>query len=143
MKSSAEPKYVRYQAMNPNSRGTYPGIFALANGLANGGTLTDEEWASWRLANERYQAAYADPTSVDSTIYDCDKNPTAQSWFKSTATHLLVDLPFYTDLLDRHGVDGASVDHLAFSGFRVCQASDHGHPLGGAERVQPGATEVP
>lgn len=32
-------------------------------------------------------------------------NPTAQSWFKSTAKHLLEDLDFYTDLLRRHGVE--------------------------------------
>jgi hypothetical protein len=73
--------------------------------LANSGILIDEEWASWRRANDRYDSAYVDPTSVDATIYDREKNPTAQSWFKRTATHLPVDMAFYTDLLDRHGVE--------------------------------------
>lgn len=100
-----ESRFVRYQASTPNGRGSYPGIFALANGLANGGKLSSEDWASWRSANDHYDAAYVDPSTVDESNYDRAINPSAQSWFKSTATHLLVGLDFYTDLLRRYDVE--------------------------------------
>ncbi|BCW66534.1 hypothetical protein NicSoilB4_12970 [Arthrobacter sp. NicSoilB4] len=98
-------KYIRYQATHPNGRGTYPGIFALANGLASSGRLSAEDWADWRRANDRADAAYRDPATVDPFVYDRRINPRAQSWFKSTAKHLLEDLDFYTDLLRRHHVE--------------------------------------
>ena len=41
---------------------------------------------------------------MDASVYDREINPTAQSWFKSTARHLLGDLQFYEDLLQRHQV---------------------------------------
>jgi hypothetical protein len=100
-----ESRFVRYQATTPNGRGSYPGIFALANGLANSGKLSSEDWASWRCANYHDDAAYVDPSTVDESIYDRAINPSAQSWFKSSATHLLVGLDFYTDLLRRYGVE--------------------------------------
>lgn len=100
-----ESRFVRYQATAPNGRGTCPGIFALANGLANSGKLSSEDWASWRRTNDNYDAAYVDPSTVDASIYDRAINPSAQSWFKSTATHLLVGLEFYTDLLRRYDVE--------------------------------------
>ncbi|MBT2555368.1 hypothetical protein [Arthrobacter sp. ISL-5] len=100
-----ESTFVRYQATAPNGRGSYPGIFALANGLENSGKLSSEDWASWRCANNHYDAAYVDPSTVDESIYDRAINPLAQSWFKSTATHLLVGLDFYTDLLRRYDVE--------------------------------------
>ncbi|MET3923133.1 hypothetical protein [Arthrobacter sp. UYEF20] len=98
------PKYVRYQSSLPNARGSYPGIFALANGLASTGRLSASDWASWRRANNDYDSAYADPSTVDETIYDRAVNPTAQSWFKCEATHLLDGVAFYTDLLLRYNV---------------------------------------
>lgn len=99
-----EPKFVRYEARSPNGRGRHPGIFALANGLANDGKLSDQDWAAWRSANDHYNAAYADPSTVDRAIYDRAINPSAQSWFKRTATHLLIGVDFYTDLLNRYDV---------------------------------------
>lgn len=98
-------KYVRYQATIRNGRGLYPGIFALANGLANNGRLSSQDWASWRRANDHYDSAYLDPSTVNKSIYDSAINPSAQSWFKCTATHLLVGVDFYTDLLGRYDVD--------------------------------------
>ena len=98
-------KYVRYQATHPNHRGTYPGIFALANGLASSGILSAEDWAEWRRANDRADAAYLNPTTVDASVYDRVINPTAQSWFKSTAKHILADLHFSEELLRRHHVE--------------------------------------
>jgi hypothetical protein len=96
--------FVRYQATDPNSRGRYPGIFALANGLARSGALSAEDRAAWRAANDRADARYTDPSTVDPLIYDRDANPGAQAWFKVLAGHVLADLPFYEELLARHGV---------------------------------------
>ncbi|WP_457964671.1 hypothetical protein M1E17_00485 [Arthrobacter sp. D1-29] len=96
--------FVRYQASAPNARGRYPGIFALANGLARGGRLSGEDWASWRAANDHYDAAYTDPSTVDRSVYDPHINPSAQSWFKGSAAHLLEGVAFYTDLLGRYDV---------------------------------------
>lgn len=100
-----ESKFVRYQASDANARGSYPGIFALANGLAKDGKLSDEDWVAWRKANDYFDSAYTDPSTVDKLIYDRAINPSAQSWFKRTATDLIVGVDFYADLLDRYGVD--------------------------------------
>jgi hypothetical protein len=99
-----EDKFVRYQASVPNGRGSYPGIFALANGLAKDGKLSSQDWDSWRSANDYYDAAYTDPSTVDRSIYDRAINPGAQSWFKCSAAHLLTGVEFYTDLLTRYDV---------------------------------------
>ena len=69
-------KFVRYQASVPNGRGSYPGIFALANGLAKDGKLSSQDWASWRSANDHYNAAYTDPLTVDGV----DLRPYGQPW---------------------------------------------------------------
>ncbi|MGW9412553.1 hypothetical protein [Arthrobacter cupressi] len=110
-----QPKYVRYQAVLPNRRGTYPGIFALANGLAASGRLSSADWAAWRNANDRADAAYTDPATVDTSVFDRSINPTAQSWFKTTAVHLLADVSFYEDLLRRYGI-----------GYEVLRSDDPG-----------------
>lgn len=66
---------MRYEASMPNGRGLHPGIFALANGLAKDGRLSTQDWASWRSANDHYNAAYADPSIVDRTVYDVRSTP--------------------------------------------------------------------
>lgn len=98
-----EQQFVRYEASMPNGRGLHPGIFALANGLAKDGRLSAEDWASWRSANDHYDAAYADPSTVERSVYDRAINPTAQSWFKRTAADLVTGVEFYKDLLHRYG----------------------------------------
>jgi hypothetical protein len=113
-----EPKIVRYQATNPNRRGSCPGIFALANGLARDGKLSDEDWVAWRKANDHFDSAYTDPSTLDKLIYDRAINPSAQSWFKRTATHLIGGVGFYTDLLERYGV-----------GWQVLHSNDPGRVL--------------
>jgi len=115
---SMEQKFLRYEASVPNGRGHHPGIFALANGLANDGRLSAQDWASWRSANDHYNGAYADPSTVDRSVYDRSVNPSAQAWFKCTATHLLVGVEFYTDLLSRYDV-----------GWRVLYSNDPGRVL--------------
>ena len=95
---------MRYQARIPNGRGSYPGIFALANGLARDGRLDRQDWAAWRRANDYFDSAYTDPSTVDGSIYDRAVNPSAESWFKRTAIGLLIGVEFYTDLLHRYDV---------------------------------------
>ena len=113
-----EQKFLRYEASVPNGRGLHPGIFALANGLAKDGRLSAQDRASWRSANDHYNAAYTDPSTVDRSVYDRAINPSAQSWFKGTATHLLTGVEFYTDLLRRYDV-----------GWRVLYSNDPGRVL--------------
>lgn len=96
--------YVRFQSTERSPRGHFPGIFALANGLAREGRLTEEQQRFWRAANDWYDAAYTDPSRVDPTVYDPGVNPRAVAWFKGTATHLLDRIPGYLALLTAHGV---------------------------------------
>ncbi|QHY96671.1 hypothetical protein SSPS47_16305 [Streptomyces sp. S4.7] len=96
--------YIRFQSPTRSPRGHFPGVFALANGLARGGRLTPEQWSSWRTNNDWYDAAYPDPAKADPTVYDHDVNPGATAWFKSTADELLARVPAYLDLLAAHDV---------------------------------------
>jgi hypothetical protein len=57
--------FVRFESDQPDSAGFRAGVFLLANRLARSGRLTPEEWAFWRSGNDWYDAAYADPESVD------------------------------------------------------------------------------
>ncbi|WP_414171362.1 hypothetical protein [Clavibacter tessellarius] len=77
--------YVRFQSAVPNRRGTYPGVFALANGLRLSGLLSAEEGEWMDAANARASESYADPRSVDPDCYDRDINPGARAWFRATA----------------------------------------------------------
>lgn len=97
-------RYVRFEAAVPNSRGTYPGVFGLANGLARSGRLSADDWAWWRAANDWYDAAYPDPATVDPTLFDKGRHPGLTCWFCDSAEHLLRRLPGYLALLDRYGI---------------------------------------
>ncbi|WP_416429924.1 hypothetical protein [Paenarthrobacter nicotinovorans] len=91
-------RFVRYQSTVTDAKGRYLGIFALANRLAKEGSLSAEDWGSWRRANDFYDAAYVTP---EASFY---ARPGAQAWFKVSATHLLEKTDFYIDLLRRHDV---------------------------------------
>lgn len=97
-------RYVRYQAAEPNARGTFPGLFGLVNGLWRAGQLTEEQASFRRTSGDWYNAAYTDPSTVDPTVYDRTINPGAAAWFKAEATHLLGPIPGYLAILDAHGV---------------------------------------
>ncbi|GAA1122342.1 AAA family ATPase [Arthrobacter flavus] len=97
-------QYVRYQATEPNERGKFPGIFGLANGLAQDGVLSPTDYAWWCNANDWCNATYLDPSSVDPSVYDRATNPEAQAWFKASAQHLIGKVKGYGSLLDRYGV---------------------------------------
>ena len=96
--------YVRYESPSPNAHGRHLGIFALANGLACSGQLTDIDRAWWRTNNDWLDVAYPDPASVDPTLFDNSAHPVVNCWFKATARRLLDRIPGYLDLLDRYGV---------------------------------------
>jgi len=98
------PTFIRFQSAVPNRHGRFPGVFALANGLAWDGVLSPEDHAWWVAKNARGDALYTDPTSVDPTVYDRTINPGARSWFKVTAHELLSITSDYLRLLDRYGI---------------------------------------
>ena len=97
--------FVRFHAPHANARGTFPGVFALANGLRADGLLSDSD-AAWLLnANARATAAYADPSVTHPDVYDREINPAAEAWFRTTATHLIDMARDYVALLGRHSVE--------------------------------------
>lgn len=96
--------YVRFHSAVPNCRGTFPGIFAMANGLRDGGLLSDID-AEWiRRQNEHGDRAYTDPTTVVDGCYDSAINPGARSWFREDAGDLLLMARRYTQLLDAYEI---------------------------------------
>ncbi|MFE3830953.1 hypothetical protein, partial [Streptomyces sp. NPDC059092] len=82
------------------------GVFALANGLARSGALTEEQWRFWRAGNDWYDANYPDPSTVDPLVYDAELHPGAVAWFKPSAEaqKLIARVDGYLDLLTAHGV---------------------------------------
>ncbi|WP_353648352.1 hypothetical protein ABLG96_16120 [Nakamurella sp. A5-74] len=97
-------EFTRFQSAVPNRLGTFPGVFALVNGLGREGSLdtADEAWR--RRMNDGITALYLDPTTVDPTCYDRQINPGARAWFRCTATHLLDLTAEYLTVLDRYSV---------------------------------------
>ncbi|GAB7035571.1 hypothetical protein AB0G35_26200 [Streptomyces sp. NPDC021749] len=98
------PRYVRFQGTTRSPHGHFPGIFALANGLARDGRLSEEQYRFWRAANDWYDAHYANPSDTDPLVYDRQRNPGAVAWFKINATHLIDRVDGYLHLLAAHGV---------------------------------------
>ncbi|MGV8884613.1 MAG: hypothetical protein ACOH1T_03360 [Microbacteriaceae bacterium] len=97
-------RYIRFHAPAPNARGTYPGIFALANSLERDGLLTDEDAAWLRAANDRGTASYVDPSITHPHVYDRAINPTAAAWFNETAVDVIGYARGYLNLLAKYGV---------------------------------------
>ena len=98
-------RFVRFEATTPNARGAHIGIFGLANGLRSAHRLTEAD-LQWLTVNNAYgNDAYVDPGTVDPTLFDKAIHPVATCWFKSTATHLLLYVDGYLQLLTRYGVD--------------------------------------
>lgn len=96
--------YIRWQAAQPNRHGQKPGVFALANGLAKRGKLSDQDLAWWRASNDWYNAACPNPADVNPDVYNSTVHPGATAYFKTSAAYLLERIPGYLDLLDKHGV---------------------------------------
>lgn len=96
--------YFRFQSAVPNRRGSFPGIFALTNGLRDSGRLDDVDMEWVRRQNAHGNRAYTDPTTVDSSCYDPAVNAGARSWFKEEAVDLLRMARRYTLFLDRYEV---------------------------------------
>ena len=96
--------YSRYQSPVPNERGHHVGIFGLVNTLAKQGVLSADEERFRRTNNDWYDAAYANPSLVDPTVYDRELNRLASAWFKPSAARLLERVPGYLAILAAHGV---------------------------------------
>jgi hypothetical protein len=99
-----EASYVRFQGTFPNPRGYLLGVFALVNTLARDGKLTLEQERFRRANNDWYDAAYTNPTTVDPTVYDLERNPGAVAWFKSSSHELIARVDGYLEILSAHEV---------------------------------------
>lgn len=97
-------EYIRFQSAVPNRHGRYPGVFAMANGLARSGLLGPADGERLRAANAWMEIAYPDPTTITPDCYDPHANPGARAWFKGAASDLLEATRGYLSLLDRSGV---------------------------------------
>lgn len=92
--------YLRYESCVPNPRGLFPGVYALANGLARAGKLTESEYRQWKETNELLDAAYVSPT-----VYQKLPDDALTSWYiEDSAPQLLESVGFYTDLLDAYNI---------------------------------------
>jgi hypothetical protein len=94
--------FVRYQSPVPDRRGRRIGVFGLVNMLGYRGYLTAEQEQFRRTTNAWYDAAYANPSSVDPAVYEA--NPQVAAWFKSSAEHLMAPIPGYLAILAAHNV---------------------------------------
>jgi hypothetical protein len=115
--------YIRFQSPEPDERGRFVGVFGLVNMLSSRGRLTPEQERFRRANNDWYDAAYADPTTVDPTVYDEAVHPGAHAWFKDSATELVARVPGYLAILAAHGV--ACVEVRTQDPGRVIYEDDH------------------
>jgi hypothetical protein len=99
-----EALYVRFQGTTRSERGHFPGVFALVNGLAREGRLTEEQERFRRTNNDWYDANYVNPSDIDPTVYDPHLNPGAVAWFKMSSADLIKRVDGYLEVLAAHGV---------------------------------------
>ncbi|MFD2795685.1 hypothetical protein ACFS27_19145 [Promicromonospora vindobonensis] len=97
-------EYVRYEASTPTRRMSYPGVVALANGLAHSKRLTPEDQAWWHTHNDLLNGTYPDLTAADTPTYDRERHPDARTYFRADARDLLGIMRGYLELLDRYDV---------------------------------------
>ncbi|MFI5583800.1 hypothetical protein ACIA5G_02110 [Amycolatopsis sp. NPDC051758] len=96
--------YVRFQSAEPNAEGRHPGFLGLINNLSKAGRLTAEQEEFRRTNHAWYESHYANPATVDPTVYDHSVNPGATAWFKESAEALVARAAGYLEVLDAHGV---------------------------------------
>lgn len=97
-------RFVRFRSPTPNTRGARVGVFALANGLAAAGVLSEAEARWLRANNDWYDAAYDEPTKSDPDIFDREVHAITECWFRSSALSLIERVAEYLELLDAHGI---------------------------------------
>jgi hypothetical protein len=95
-------RFVRFQSPDPTRRGSFNGVFALTNGLARAGLLTDEEHRYWREHNAWYNVRLLDPRDRVSDIFDKQAYPRIGYWFRTTAAEFLAPVPGYLEILRPH-----------------------------------------
>ncbi|MFA9445133.1 hypothetical protein [Egicoccus sp. AB-alg6-2] len=96
---------MRFQAVHGNRHGIRPGVFALVNGLAFDGRLTEAQQGFRRDTNAWYTRNYTNPADVVPDIYSHQLNPGATSWFKVSAAYLLERVEGYLEVLRAHAVN--------------------------------------
>lgn len=96
--------YLRCQGLQLDSRGVFPGIYGLANGLARADKLSPQDYLWWQAANAFGDAAYPDPSALHPEVYNRQINPHAQAWFKTSAKHLIAYTAGYLVLLRKYGI---------------------------------------
>jgi hypothetical protein len=96
--------YIRFQSAEPNTEGRNPGFLGLINNLSKTGKLTTEQEEFRRTNHAWYETHYANPASIDPTVYDHSINPRATAWFKDSASALVARATGYLEILDAHGV---------------------------------------
>ncbi|MGA8255209.1 MAG: hypothetical protein WB767_01395 [Nocardioides sp.] len=95
-------RFIRFQAVEANARGSRVGVFGLVNGLARRGVLAEADEAFRRDNNSWYDHNYTNPSEAMPDVYDHDLNPQATAWFKASATHLLTRVDGYMAILASH-----------------------------------------
>ncbi|MFC1410307.1 hypothetical protein ACEZCY_13670 [Streptacidiphilus sp. N1-12] len=98
-------------------------MFALTNGLARRGQLTEEQERFRRSSNDWFDANFANPADVDPTVYDHELNPGATAWFKMSARHLIERVEGYRQLLRAHGI--VCVEARSLDPGRVIYEDEH------------------
>ncbi|WP_336086784.1 hypothetical protein [Nocardia sp. SSK8] len=102
--------YVRFQAVEPNRHGLFPGVFALVNGLSSEGRLSVEQERFRRSGNDWFTDHLVNPYEADRRVYDRERHPGAAAWFRSTALPMIDRVSGYLDILDRHGIGWERLD---------------------------------
>src|SRR4051794_36213236 len=67
--------FVRYELAEPGRRGTHPGVFAVTNGLARAGRLSEPDWSWWRTNNDWYERELPNPATADPSLFGRAVNP--------------------------------------------------------------------
>ncbi|MER5641316.1 hypothetical protein ABT095_30770 [Kitasatospora sp. NPDC002227] len=115
-------------------------MFALMNGLAADGRLTPEQESFRRSSYDWYDANLTNPSHVDPTVYDRDRHPGAEAWFKASAEAHLAQVAGHLEILALHGV-GCETRHCADPGTVVYEDQHQvvvlPHPPGALSRPRP------
>ncbi|MEU2081035.1 hypothetical protein ABZ569_03910 [Streptomyces albus] len=137
--------YVRFQAVTPNARGHFTGVFGLVNNLGRAGLLTLEEERFRRSVNAWYDAVCPNPSDADPTVYDPVLHPHAAAWFKATAVHLVARVGGCLRILAAHGVGchmlhSRDPGHILYEdGFQIVVVPYPHNPNAGANQSLAGA----
>lgn len=98
-------EYLRYQSTHPSPSGRFPGVFAIVNGLAFSGSLSENEQHWWQISNKWFEMHLTNPAKMDRWVFARSIRPYTSSWFRSSAVEFVQRTGGYLDILEQHGVD--------------------------------------